>query len=171
MPLATAVDQLAAFEALQAAGSFGEARSHPASAALVAEWLDGYLERLREDGDQDSNGSDEEPFDADAFFGDDNWWAWHLDARQATAEFLDEQAVELAAELLEEDDQVRLNGPDNPPLVPPAARERLEQGLAALGFTVQRWDALSAFYDGIDVAPPLAADMSHSATGVREERQ
>jgi hypothetical protein len=115
--------------------------------------LEGYLERRQEDGDDRSTGADDEPFSADTFFGEDSPDVWRPDALQATVDFLEEHADELAVELLEDDPLERLNGPDNPTLVPLQARERLEMGLRALGFDVRRWEALDALYDGVDVDP------------------
>lgn len=143
VPLQRAVADLRAFETLAAATTFGEARADPAAALLVEDWLDGYLEQRHDDGHDDGHDDvhwcDHEPFNTETFFGEDNWWVCWPDAGQATADFLDERAEELGSELLEEDMLVRLNRPDNPPLVPPAARDRLESGLRDLGFEVRRW--------------------------------
>jgi hypothetical protein len=79
---------------------------------------------------------------------------WRPDARQATASFLDEHAEDLAAELLEEDTLVRLGRPRQPAAGASRARERLEQGLRAVGFVVRPWKPLDAWYDGSDINPP-----------------
>lgn len=156
VPLARAFDDVGAYNALAGATSFGDARAHPAAAALLDEWLDDYLERARDEHDDDTTGADDEAFDADSFFGPDNWFVWQADARTATMEFLQAHAEQLAAEVLDEDPMVRLNGPDNPPLVPRAARQRLEEGLRDLGFHVRTWEPLGAYYQGAPDAPGFA---------------
>lgn len=169
--LERAVSDVAAFQTLASAQTFGQVRAHPAAVVPVQDWLDGYLEQLRDDGDEESTGADDEPFDAERFFGEDNWWVWRPYARQATVDLLDQHAEELAAELLEEDTLVRLNVPDNPPLVPPAARERLEKGLRALGFVVRPWELLAAWYDGSDVDRPQHGSGRGAPAGAREGGQ
>jgi len=172
VPLKRAVSDLRAFDTLAAATTLGEARVDPAAALLLQDWLDGYSSNATSDGHDDghdvSTGADHEPFNTETFFGEDNWWVWWPDARQATVDFLDECADGLGSELLQEDTLIRLNRPDNPSLVPPAARDRLEAGLRDLGFDVRRWQGLAAFYAGADVNPPTGASGQGAPTGAQE---
>lgn len=60
---------------------------------------------------------------------------------------------------------------DRPPLVWPAARDRLESGLRDLGFDVRRREGLAAFPAGADVNPPTGASGQGAPTGAREGGQ
>lgn len=47
---------------------------HSTARTLVGDWLESYLERARDDGDDGTTGADDEVFEAETFFVEDNGW-------------------------------------------------------------------------------------------------
>lgn len=146
-----AVSDRDAVDTLESATTFAEARANPVAAALVADGLDSYLDLVRAYGNTKATGKGHESFDVELFFGEAEGGWWRPDALQATINCLEEQ--DLAVELLRERTLV-LKGPDGPPYVPAADRDRLERGLLELGLTVVGWEALGGWYAGDDVGLP-----------------
>ncbi len=141
---------------LLAARTFGEARADPAAAALVDSWLEGFLEDRRDAADEHVTGADSDPFDAEEFFGADNWQVWRPDARKSTANFLEQDHPDLAARYLRADTVQRLLVDDDEPVIAPADRASLEADLRSHGRRVQPWPDLAELYLGPN-AEQLAA--------------
>lgn len=146
IPLTVASAEIGMRAALVRARTFGEVRQHPGAAALVDEWLPGYIEE-QEDGEVDPivRGEDDDAFDAEAFFGLDNQFVWMPDAASTTAQWLEDSEPDLADQYLQ-GDRGGLMDLEPCPFVEPERREALERDLAAYGYEVRQWPQLAELY-------------------------
>ncbi len=141
MPASWAWAEATTIWTLMNARSFGQARTDPFAAALVDSWLPGYVEARREEGDEFSEGADDESFDVEQYFGDDNRLVWRPLGCVVTANFLVQDHPDLAARYL---GVVRPHWfEENAPGIRTSDRAALEADLRARGHEVRPWPDLA----------------------------
>jgi len=174
IPFTTALAELRTYGALLHAGTLGAARSDPTAAHMVELQLPTYLEQQWQDADLGvdvdeadwvkERSQDDAAFDADDFWGEDDFMEWHPEPRHATAAWLATEPT-----LFE-----RYARPDEGwgfdysavPLVAPADRDAFEGDVEALGYQVMRADGLENLYlagPGSDVFASFAAIIDASS--------
>lgn len=153
IPQVTAVAELRTYGCLLHARTLGEARADPAAAHLVEQQLPRYLAQLWQETDVEDEQHEkwkaqhrrnDAPFDADEFWGEDDFMDWHPEPRHATGAWL---ATEPG--LFE-----RYARPDEGwgfdyspvPVIAPTDREAFEGGAEALGYEVRRLPGLEELY-------------------------
>lgn len=144
IPLGWALAELTTYSALQHAATFGHAKSDAAAAVLIESSLPVYLERRYEQGEDDPRVKDDDPWDAEDFFGVEEWRLWRPRARETTADFLLGIGGQVAA-LLRPDDGSGWDY-DPQPFVHVHDRQRLEGVLATCGYEVRQWRGLALGY-------------------------
>jgi hypothetical protein len=157
IPRDLTISTLATWACLKYAEELGHTREDDVARALVEARLSTYLESRRALGDEDSDGSDEEPFSAESFFGEDSWSDWVPVARVLTHQFLLATEPELAERYCRPDTSWGLDY-EPAPSVHVEDREVFEADLAARGYRVRQWPGLAAMYldPPIDAAGELA---------------
>jgi hypothetical protein len=142
IPRHRALAALTTWSTLSRASTFDEARADPGAAALVDEWLGRYLDEMQAEGET-ASGADDEPFDANEFFGDDYLSVWTPSPRALTARWLQKDEPELAEEYLEPDTGWGFDY-ESHPLVDARRRPSLEAALRARGYDVKAVAGLAA---------------------------
>lgn len=150
LPRSLAVAVLSTWACLTYATDFVQTRTDRDARALVEEHLPIYLEQRRAYGDEDSDGSDDEPFDAGEYFGADDWVVWTPNARLLTASFLASSAPQVAERYLRPDTAWG-HEYEPAPFVHASDRAALEQELTVCGHRVQAWPGLAECF----LTPPL----------------
>jgi len=175
IPFTTALAELRTYGALLHAGTLGAARSDPTAAHMVELQLPTYLEQQWQDADLGvdvdeadwvkERSQDDAAFDANDFWGEDDFMEWHPEPRHATAAWLATEPT-----LFE-----RYARPDEAwgfdysavPLVGPADRDAFEGDATALGYDVIRAEGLENLYlagPGADVQASLTATVDGEAS-------
>lgn len=148
IPRPWAVAALTTYSVLAHAMTFGDARQDVAAGHLVDGWLDSYIERQQEQEQEQDEvvlyGEDDDPFDADDYWGMDHWRVWRPDAREATADFITQNVPELE-DFLQPDTSWGTDY-DPQPYIAPEDRDRLEAALRQHGYRVTRQPNLAELY-------------------------
>lgn len=155
VPAAWALAETTTHATLERARTFGQARSDPAAAALVAYRIEGYLREQRDEGEDDPTAEDDDLFEADEFFGWEAWRAWRPDPRSSTVAFLERYEPNLAAALLRPDTAWG-HDYDPVPFIAPEDREQLENALRQRGYDLRAWPVLAELYLDTRVDPAAA---------------
>jgi len=174
IPFTTALAELRTYGALLHARTLGAARSDPTAAHMVElqlptyldqQWLDADLEADVDEADWVTERSqDDAAFDANDFWGEDDFMEWHPEPRLTTSAWLATEPM------LSE----RYARPDTgwgfdyspAPLIAPADRDAFEGDATAHGYDVVRADGLENLYlagPGSDVFASFAAIIDASS--------
>jgi hypothetical protein len=152
VPRDLAISTLTSWACLKYATEFGHTREDAGARQTVESHLSVWLELRRALGDEDSDGSDDEPFHADDFFGED-WNAWTPVARLLTYEFLQQAEPALTARWCRHDTSWGMDY-ESAPWVHVEDRDALEAGLRARGYEVRQWRGLAEMY----LDPPVRVE-------------
>ena len=154
IPYGTAPAELRTYGALLHARTLGDARSDPTAAHVVELQLPTYLEQQWQDADLEADvdeadwvkerSQDDAAFDANDFWGEDDFMEWHPEPRLTTSAWLATEPM------LSE----RYARPDTgwgfdyspAPLIAPADRDAFEGDARAHGYDVVRADGLENLY-------------------------
>jgi len=154
IPFTTALAELRTYGALLHARTLGDARSDPMAAHVVELQLPTYLEQQWQDADLGvdvdeadwvkERSQDDAAFDANDFWGEDDFMEWHPEPRHATAAWLATEPT-LAQRYARPDEGW---GFDYSPvsLIAPADRDAFEVDAEAVGYQVKRADGLERLY-------------------------
>lgn len=154
IPFTTALAELRTYGALLHARTLGDARTDPTAAHMVELQLPTYLEQQWQDADLGvdvdeadwvkERSQDDAAFDANDFWGEDDFMEWHPEPRHATAAWLATEPT--LCERYARPDEAWGFDYSPVPLIAPADRYAFEVDAEALGYQVKRADGLERLY-------------------------
>ncbi|MCU1621289.1 MAG: hypothetical protein JWL79_134 [Frankiales bacterium] len=148
IPQPVALESLQTYSTLACAMTLGHARADESARQLVEERLPMYLER--QDGKAGFTGSDGDIFDAEDFFGADDWRLWKPNPRELTADFLTQDLPDLARRFLLPDNASGIDYQPTPWL-PASRRAAVHAALEQRGYAVKAVAGLALMF----LEPPL----------------